>query len=121
MARRKSGWRPTEPKVLSTPASLRRELCYGSEGKGLHHTPLPGERVELLLIDEARRTRWVTSGPDSSKLYPVDGDVTGLRVLGWRLPDGALRHGDYDAVDPELADFAKLPRPNTEIEFGLST
>ena len=45
-------------------------------------------------------------------------DLSGRRRLRWvarsRLADakGELRHGDYDIVDPELADFDRLPVPN---------
>ena len=31
-----------------------------------------------------------------------------------------LRYGDYDVVDPDLADFDRLPVPNTERNLGHS-
>ena len=31
---------------------------------------------------------------------------------GWRMADGSMPLGDYDAVDPELAQFDYLPVPN---------
>jgi hypothetical protein len=120
MARRTRRWRSPPPKVLSTPTSKHTELCYVFEGKAHHHGPLRGERVELLLIDQERHVRWVDSPAHLSPIYPVEEDVDGWRVLGWRLPSGELRHDDYDVVDPELADFDRLPRPNTELNLGHS-
>ena len=120
MVRRTKRWRAPPPKVLSLPKSKHTELCYAFEGKAHTFGPLSGERVELLLIDQERLTRWVTSPADSSSRYPVDDDADGRRVLGWRLPSGQLRHGDYDVVDPELADFDRLPVPNTEPYLGHS-
>ena len=77
--------------------------------------------MELLLIDQERHTRWVNSPVRSySVSYPVDEDCEGWRVLGWRLPSGELRHGEYDVVDPELADFDYLPTPNREPYLGHS-
>ena len=115
MSRRTKRWRAPPPKILSLPTSKHTELCYAFEGKAHHHGPLVGECVELLLIDQERRTRWVESPAKYSPLYPVDEDVDGWRVLGWRLPSGQLRHGDYDVVDPELADLERLPEPNDKI------
>lgn len=64
--------------------------------------------------------RWVNSPSEMSPIYPVDEDCDGWRVLGWRMPSEELRHGDYDVVDPDLADFDRLPRPNTEPYLGHS-
>jgi hypothetical protein len=121
MTRRTTRWRAPPQKVLSLPTSKRTELCYAFQGKAHIFGPLNGERVELLLIDHERRTRWVDS-PVRAYLvdYPVDEDCDGWRVLGWRLPSGQLRHGDYDIVDPELADFDRLPVPNGERYLGHS-
>jgi hypothetical protein len=120
MVRRTKRWRAPPPKVLSLPTSKHTELCYAFEGKAHTWRPLTGERVELLLIDQERHTRWVISPARYSPDYPVDEDVDGWRVLGWRLPSGDLRHGDYDVVDPDLADFDRLPVPNTERNLGHS-
>jgi hypothetical protein len=120
MARRTKRWRAPPPKVLALPTSKHTELCYAFEGKAHHHGPLRGERVELLLIDQERHVRWVSSPADSSLRYPVDDDADGWHVLGWRLPGGELRHGEYDVVDPELADVDRLPRPNTDRYLGHS-
>jgi hypothetical protein len=114
MVRRMKRWRAPPPKVLSVPTSKRTELCYAFEGKAHHQHPRPGERVELLLIDQERRTRWVDSPARFSSTYPVDEECDECRILGWRLPSGELRHGDYDIVDPELADFDRLPVPNVQ-------
>lgn len=57
------------------------------------------------------------SSPEKmSPIYPVDEDCD-----GWRLPSGSLRHGDYDVVDPDLADFDRLPVPNYELPRSFST
>jgi hypothetical protein len=112
--RRTRRWRSPPPKVLSLPTSKRTELCYAFEGKAHHHGPLRGERVELLLVDQGRHVRWVNSPKTYEVVYPMDEDFDGWRVLGWRLPSGELRHGDYDVVDPELADFDRLPIPTTK-------
>jgi len=81
---------------------------------------LSGERVELLLILQEGHTRWVNSPPKFSPRYPVEEDVEGWRVLGWRLPSGDLRHGDYDVVDPDLAEFDRLPVPSAARNLGHS-
>jgi hypothetical protein len=120
MVRRTTRWRPPPPKVLSLPTSKHTELCYAFEGKAHHQRPLSGERVELLLINQERHTRWVNSPAHLSSIYPIDEDPDGCRVLGWRLPSGDLRHGDYDIVDPELADFDRLPVPNSKPNLGHS-
>jgi hypothetical protein len=121
MVRRTTRWRKPPPKVLSLPTSQRTQLCYAFEGKAEHHYPLSGERAELLLIDLERHTRWVNSPPKFSPRYPVEEDADGCRmILGWRLPSGGLRHGDYDVVDPDLAEFDRLPVPNTTPFAGHS-
>jgi len=122
MVRRTKRWRPPPPKVLSLPTSKHTELCYAFEGKAHYHGPIRGERVELLLINRDRHVRWVNSPVHSYSVdYPVDEDCGGWRVLGWRLPSGILRHGDYDVVDPDLADFDRLPVPNRQLDLGHST
>ena len=119
MVRRTTRWRAPPPKVLSLPTSKHAELCYAFQGKAHYHGPLSGERVELLLIDQERHTRWVNSPVRSYAVdYPVDEDCDGWRVLG--VPSGELRHGDYDIVDPELADFDRLPVPNSRRNLGHS-
>ena len=121
MVRRTKRWRAPPPKVLSLPTSKHMERCYAFEGKAHYHGPLRGERAELLLIDQERHLRWVNSPVRSYSVdYPVDEDCDGWRVLGWRLPNGELRHGDYDVVDPELADFDRLPMPNSKPSLGHS-
>ena len=120
MVRRTRRWRTLPPKVLSLPTSKHTELCYAFECKAHHHGPLRGERVELLLVDRERHVRWVNSPAHPLAIYPFEEDVDGWRVLGWRLSSDQLRHGDYDVVDPDLADFDRLPRPNTELNLGHS-
>lgn len=111
MARRSPRSRKPLRKVLSTSESKHVELCYALEGKAYTHLPKHGWSIEFLLIDSERRTRWVKMSSDVSRLYPVDEDCAGWRILGWRLVDGQPLHGDYDVVDPELADLTKLPEP----------
>jgi hypothetical protein len=62
----------------------------------------------------------VNSRAEMSAIYPVDEDCGGWRVLGWRLPSGHLRHGDYDVVNPDHADFDRLPVPNAKWNLGHS-
>jgi hypothetical protein len=50
--------------------------------------------------------------------YGVDDPPPGgWFVLGYRLPNDELRYGEYDAVDPDMADLEKLPRPN-RVSYG---
>ena len=41
------------------------------------------------------------------------GANSGWRILGWRMADGSMPLGDYDEVDPELAQIDYLPSPNS--------
>lgn len=100
---------------LSVPASLHVERCYGKHGKGYGGCPARGSNIELVLVN-AERKIWTVDGyfPEPHK-YVTDavglgGD--GWKILGWRMADGSMPLGEYDAIDPELAQFDYLPVPN---------
>lgn len=100
---------------LSVPGSLHVERCYGKHGKAYGGCPPRNSELKLVLID-AERKLWVVDGffPEPH-LYVTDavglgGD--GWKILGWRMADESMPLGDYDAVDPELAQFDYLPVPN---------
>jgi hypothetical protein len=40
-------------------------------------------------------------------------EADGWRRLGWIMADGSLPFGEFDLVDPELAQFEYLPAPNS--------
>ena len=68
----------------------------------------------LVLINEQRqlwRVEGYFAGPHK---YLTDATThdSGWRILGWWMADGSMPLGDYDAVDPELAQFDYLPVPN---------
>ena len=70
----------------------------------------------MLILINAQRQLWRVDGyfPEPHK-YVTDavglgGD--GWKILGWRMADGSMPLGDYDAVDPDLAQFDYLPVPN---------
>jgi hypothetical protein len=100
---------------LSVPGSLRVERCYGKHGKGYGGCPPRASNLELVLVDAERRL-WTVDGyfPEPHK-YVTDAvglNGEGWKILGWRMADGSMPLGDYDAVDPELAQFDYLPVPN---------
>ena len=114
---------PTKPMSpclvpLAVPGSRRVERCYAIHGKGRARPPLRSARIELVLVDEARDV-WNVLGfhADAGRFTrdAVDRE-TGWRILGWRMADGTRPLGDYDAVDPELAQLDRLPSPDP---FGL--
>ena len=101
---------------LSVPGSRYVEPCYGKHGKGYGHTPPRNSEIVLILIN-AQRQLWRVDGffPEPHK-YVTDavglgGD--GWKILGWRMADGTMPLGEYDAVDPDLAQFDYLPVPNS--------
>jgi hypothetical protein len=100
---------------LSVPGSRHVKRCYGKHGKGFGGCPPRRSNLELVLVN-AERTLWTVDGyfPEPHK-YVTDavglgGD--GWKILGWRMADGSMPLGEYDAVDPELAQFDYLPVPN---------
>ena len=99
---------------LSVPGSRYVERCYAKHGKGHVHTPPRDAAIELVLIDESRRLRNVPGHYGDGHRYLTDAAQVecGWRILGWRMADGSMPLGEYDAVDPELAQFDYLPVPN---------
>lgn len=96
---------------LALPGSRCVEHCYAVHGKGGCETARSA-RVELVLVDEARDVWNVLgfhAGADRFASDAVDCDAN-WRVLGWRMADGTRPFGDYDVVDPELAQLDQLPR-----------
>lgn len=100
---------------LSVPGSRYVERCYAAHGKGFAGSPPRASELELILVN-AQRQLWRVEGffPEPHR-YVTDAvglGGEGWRILGWRLADGSMPLGDYDAVDPELAQFDYLPVPN---------
>ncbi len=107
---------------LSVPGSRHVERCYGKHGKGYAHTPPRHSDLELVLMNENRQL-WYTPGRfEDGHAYLTDAvtNDSGWRILGWRMADGSMPLGDYDEVDPELAQIDYLPAPNPPIEHGPS-
>jgi hypothetical protein len=99
---------------LSVPGSRYVEHCYGKHGKAYGHTPPRNAAIVLILIN-AQRQLWRVDGyfPEPhSYLTDEVGSDEGWKILGWRMADGTMPLGEYDAVDPELAQFDYLPVPN---------
>lgn len=95
--------------------------CYAIEGKAYIFHPILGEQATIILMNPERETLEVASHGRSRNVFASDGVPAGdWRILGWRPLNGIERHGPYDAVDPELADFANLRNPALEPELGAS-
>lgn len=100
---------------LSVPSSRYVERCYGQHGKGYAGCPPRRANLELVLIDADRRLWTVDAFFPEPYTYVTDavglgGD--GWKILGWRMADGTMPLGDYDEIDPDLAQFDYLPVPN---------
>lgn len=99
---------------LSVPGSRHVEHCYAAHGKGYARTPPRHSSIELVLVN-AQRQLWRVAGtfPEPHK-YLTDATThdSGWRILGWRMADGSMPLGEYDTVDPELAQVDYLPVPN---------
>jgi len=114
MSRRRSKTVPPCNVPLAVPGSLRVERCYAMHGKGWIQNPGWNARVELVLIDDSRDV-WNVLGfhPEPRRFHTDAVDCeSGWRILGWRMADGSKPHGEYDYVDPELAQIDRLPQPN---------
>jgi len=99
---------------LSVPGSRYVELCYGKHGKAYAQTPPRHSEIELILMNENRQL-WNVPGRYEDGHQYLTGAVniqSGWRILGWRMADGSMPLGDYDEVDPELAQIEYLPEPN---------
>ena len=83
-------------------------------GKGYSGHPPAGAAIDLVLLDPLRRRRIVTGHFPGAHIYRTDAhdSEAGWRILGWRMSDGSMPLGDYDAIDPDLAQFDYLPTPN---------
>ncbi len=124
MVRRSTRWRSPPPKVLSLPTSARVIECYAIQGKGLHHRPLLGEVSELLLVNARQETCGVRNAGGYSGPYECATAPPGeWLVLGWRPRDRLPREraGEFDRVDPELADLRKLQYLNPPPSASSST
>lgn len=110
---------------LAVAGSRYVEPCYGLHGKGYGAHPPRGADIDLILINPCRQL-WFACGhfPGPHK-YRTDAVPahSGWRVLGWRMTDGSMPLGDYDAIDPELAQIDYLPSPNAPdaLERGPDT
>jgi len=109
--------------ALALPTSTRLAHCYAMHGKG-SGSPIGLEvAVRILAIDRSRSTRWEDG---SHKVFhgwacPALAGVGSWRLLGWCMPDGSMPLGEYDAVDPDLAQFDHLPDVNTPHYTSQST
>lgn len=124
MVRRSTRWRSPPPKVLSLPTSARVMECYAIQGKGHHHRPLLGELSELLLVNACRESCWVRNAGGYRGPYECAEVPPGeWLVLGWRPLDQLPREraGEFDRVDPELADLHKLQQLNPPQSASSST
>jgi len=109
---------------LSVPSSRYVERCYGKHGKGFTGTPPRNSQIELVLINTQRQL-WTVDGyfPEphtyATDAVGVGGD--GWRILGWRMADGTMPLGEYDEIDPDLAQFDYLPVANAPPTVDHST
>jgi hypothetical protein len=101
---------------LSVAGSRHVERCYGFHGAAYAHPAPDGTEIDLVLINSllqlwtAPGTRTAAGGYRTDAVEQNDG----WRMLGWRMADGSMPLGEYDAVDPELAQFEYLPIPNSD-------
>jgi len=101
---------------LSVAGSRHVEHCYSFHGAAYAHPAPDAAEIELVLINSLRQL-WIASGTRTAAGgYRTDavGQDDGWRMLGWRMADGSMPLGEYDAVDPELAQFEYLPCPNPD-------
>ncbi len=102
-------------KPLALQSSKRIERCCAKHGKAFAHSPPQGVPIELLLINARREVRMVTGRCEETHTLMTDGvpgDRDKWKILGWRMADGFTPLGEYDAVDPDLAQFEFLSEPN---------
>jgi len=109
---------------LSVPGSRYVEHCYGMHGKGYGHTPPRNSDIVLILINAQRQIWRVDAyfpGPHKYVTDAVGLGGDGWKILGWKMTDGTMPLGDYDEVDPDLAQFDYLPVPNSEAARSRDT
>ena len=95
---------------LAVPGSRRTERCYALHGKARDRDPGWNTQVELVLVDAERDVRNVLGYHRTPDRFVCDVEP-GWRVLGWRMANGSMPYGDYDHVDPDLAQIDVLPEP----------
>jgi hypothetical protein len=95
---------------LAVPGSRRIERCYALHGEARDRNPGWNTHVELVLVDSERDVCNVLGCYRSPDRFACDLDA-GWRVLGWRMADGSMPYGEYDSVDPDLAQIDALPEP----------
>jgi len=104
---------------LAVPGSRRTERCYALQGKTRGRDPGANVLVELVLLDEERDVRNVLGYHRAQGRFVCDVE-SGWRVLGWRMADGSMPYGDYELVDPELAQIDQLPEAGCTYDIDLS-
>lgn len=104
---------------LAVPGSRRTERCYALQGKARGRNPGSNAHVELVLLDEERDVRNVLGYHRAPGRFVCDVEP-GWRVLGWRMADGSMPYGDYEQVDPELAQIHDLPEAGRTCEIDSS-
>jgi hypothetical protein len=104
---------------LAVPGSRRIERCYALQSKARGRDPGWNTHVELVLLDGERDVRNVLGYHRAPGHFVCDVEP-GWRVLGWRMADGSMPCGDYDLVDPELAQIDTLPEPGCVHDIDAS-
>lgn len=104
---------------LAVPGSRRVEHCYALHGKARGRGPGRNSHVELVLVDGERDVRNVLGYHHAPDRFACDVEP-GWHVLGWRMADGSMPLGDYERVDPDLAQVDALPEPCRESESDAS-
>lgn len=109
-------------KPLSLPTSKRVEACYSVHGKGFAKEPPVGAALDMLVVDpRSLVTRWVPgmyAGLHTWRCPGLADDSTWL-FLGWRVLDGSMPLGEYDRVDPEIAQLKYLRPPHSRDQFKI--
>jgi len=105
-------------KPLALPTSERIVHCYAKHGKAFANSPAEHAPIELVLINSRRDVRVVAGHCEHTHALmtdevPRDGDK--WKILGWRMVDGSMPLGEYDVVDPEIAQFEFLSGPNPPV------
>lgn len=126
MVRRSTRGRSPPPKVLLLPTSACVIECYAIQGKGHHHRPLLDEVSELLLVNARQETCWVRNAGSYGGPYRTSAQrrprENGLCSAGARVIEQPRElAGDFDRVDPEVADLHKLQRLNPPQSGSSST
>jgi|GEM_PF-2765313 len=107
---------------LAVSGSRYVERCYAKHGKAYGKVPPRDTPLELILLNSDRQLLTVTGCCPQDHQFRTDAVAydSGWRILGWRVADGSMPLGDFDEVDPELAQIDYLPAPNPPLEHGPS-